>query len=107
MNVADYPMIASTSYVGLISLSDAHRIASRLSPTRWTVVGSLLGIAAQLWFMPYWGALMVFGIFVTGLWGWVLGAMVHAQWALRRPEVMAGRSRASAPSSAPRSSPTD
>jgi hypothetical protein len=112
MNVADYPMIASTSYVGLLSLHDAHRIARQLSPTRWTVVGSCLGIAAQLWFMPYWGALMVFGMFVMGLWGWVLGAMAHAQWVLRRRnlsavQLEAARRPGAVPSSAPRSSPTD
>ncbi len=81
MNVADYPMIASTSYVGLLTLSDAHAIARRLRPSRWTLAGALAGAGLQLWFMPYWGALMVFGIFVMALWGWALGAMVHAQWA--------------------------
>lgn len=111
MNVADYPMIASASYVGLLSLKDAHRIARSLGPSRWTLLGASAGVALQLWFMPYWGGLMVFGIFVLGLWGWALGAMVHAQWVLRRRELgtvqlKAARSPRAAPSSGPRSSPT-
>jgi hypothetical protein len=62
--------------------------------------------------MPYWGALMVFGMFVMGLWGWVLGAMAHAQWVLRRRnlsavQLEAARRPGAVPSSAPRSSPTD
>lgn len=90
MNVADYPMIASTSYVGLLTLKDAHAIARSLGPSRWTVLGAALGAALQLWFMPYWGGLMVFGIFVMALWGWALGAMAHAQWARPRPRSKAG-----------------
>jgi len=100
MNVSDYPMIASGFYVGLLSRGDAHRIARCLEPSHWTVGGASIGVAMQLWFMPYWGGLMVFGIFVMSLWGWALGAMAHARF-------KAARGPGAAPSSAPHSSPTD
>jgi hypothetical protein len=83
MNVADYPMIASASYAALLPLPLAHAAWRRLGPSRWTLTGAALGAAAQLWFMPYWGGLMAFGIFVLGLWGWALGAMAHAEWTAR------------------------
>lgn len=82
MNVADYPMIASAFYAALLTPRRAHVIYRRLGPSRWTLAGAALGIATQLWFMPYWGGLMAFGVFVLALWGWALGAMAHA--AVRR-----------------------
>jgi hypothetical protein len=86
MNVADYPMIASASYPALLGLGDAHRVLRRLGPSRWTVTGGALGVATQLWFMPYWGGLMAFGVFVLGLWGWTIGAMAQSAWDRRRTE---------------------
>lgn len=82
MNVADYPMIASAFYAALLTPRQAHAIFRRLGPSRWTLAGAALGIATQLWFMPYWGGLMAFGVFVLALWGWTLGAIAHG--AVRR-----------------------
>ena len=77
MNVSDYPMIASAFYPALLSHRAALRVMRHLGPSRWTVSGALVGVGTQLWFMPYWGGLMVFGLFVLGLWGWALGAMLR------------------------------
>lgn len=79
MNVADYPMIASAFYPALLSHRDALRIARHFGASRYTVGGALLGATTQLWFMPWWGGLTVFGIFVLGLWGWALGAMLRSR----------------------------
>jgi len=78
MNVADYPMIASAFYPALLTHRDALGVARRLGASRWTLSGASIGMATQLWFMPWWGGLTVFGVFVLGLWGWALGAMLHA-----------------------------
>jgi hypothetical protein len=78
MNVADYPMIASAFYPAFFS--HAHfRIFMRHArrPNAYTVGGAILGAALQLWFMPYFGALMALGIFVLALWGWAAGAMIR------------------------------
>ncbi len=90
MNVADYPMIASMSYVALFS--PAHfRLVLRHArrPNRWNVTGAALGVAAQLWFMPYWGGLMAFGLLVCALWGWAAGSMLRAE--LGRPLAQGAR----------------
>ena len=103
MNVADYPMIASIFYCALFSRAHFRlvlRYARRASP--WNVSGTVIGVAAQLWFIPYWGALTVFGLFVMGLWGWAAGSMLEMQFtALRRRQ----SPRATAHASAPRESP--
>jgi hypothetical protein len=78
MDVADYPMIASAFYPALVSHRGALRVARHLGASRWTIGGATLGVSAQLWFMPWWGGLTIFGMFVLGLWGWSLGAMVAA-----------------------------
>ncbi|MDQ3033554.1 MAG: hypothetical protein M3Y87_14135 [Myxococcota bacterium] len=80
MNVADYPMIASAFFPALISRGQARIVARHLGPSRWTVSGALIGIATQLWFLPWWGRLTIFGIFVLALWGWAAGAMARASW---------------------------
>lgn len=79
MNVADYPMIASVSYVALFGPGHFRLVLRHARrPNAWNVTGAAVGVAAQLWFMPYWGALMAFGLFVCALWGWAAGAMLRA-----------------------------
>lgn len=80
MDVADYPMIASSFYPALFSGAHARRLAPFFRPSRWNVTGALLGVATQLWFMPWWGRPTVFGIFVLALWGWALGAFAALAW---------------------------
>lgn len=91
MNVADYPMIASAFFPALLSRGQARLVARKLRPSRWTIGGALLGVATQIWFMPWWGRLTIFGIFVLAIWGWAAGAMVHASVPARprRPEAQA------------------
>jgi hypothetical protein len=84
MNVADYPMIASAFYVALFSRAHFRILLRHARPNAFTLAGGALGAAGQLWFMPWVGALTVFGIFVMALWGWTMGAFVRA-WAKRRP----------------------
>lgn len=78
MNVADYPMIASTFYVALFSRAHFRILLRHMRPNAYTLAGGALGAAGQVWFMPWVGALMVFGIFVMALWGWTMGAMARA-----------------------------
>jgi hypothetical protein len=77
MNVADYPMIASAFYPALFSRAHFRIFLRHAHANAWTLGGAALGVATQLWFMPYWGALMALGIFVLGLWGWASGAMLR------------------------------
>ena len=78
MNVADYPMIASAFYPALFSRSHFTLLLRHARrPNAWNVTGAALGVAAQLWFIPYWGTLTVFGIFVCALWGWASGSMLR------------------------------
>ena len=77
MNVADYPMIASAFYPALFSRGHFRLLLGHARPNAYTLAGAALGVGGQLWFMPYWGALMAFGIFVMALWGWAGGAMVR------------------------------
>jgi hypothetical protein len=89
MNVADYPMIASISYVALFSPAHVRLVLRHARPNAWNVTGAALGVAAQLWFMPYGGALMVFGLFVCGSWGWAAGSMLRTyRGALPRTRAM-------------------
>ena len=80
MNVADYPMIASAFFPALVTRGQARILARHLGPSRWTVIGAAIGIATQIWFLPWWGRLTIFGIFVLAVWGWAAGAMAHASW---------------------------
>lgn len=78
MNVADYPMIASAFYPALFSRAHFRLLLRHARrPNAWNVTGAALGVAGQLWFMPYWGGLMALGLFVMGLWGWATGAMLR------------------------------
>lgn len=95
MNVSDYPMIASAFYPALFTRARFRLVLRRAGPTRWTIGGALLGVAAQAWFVPYWGALTIFGVFVMALWGWAAGAMV----ALGYAGVVTGRHTRASPSS--------
>ncbi len=80
LNVSDYPMLASAFYPALFTRARFRLVLRHARrPTPFTVVGAGIGAAAQLWFMPYWGALTIFGIFVMALWGWAAGAIV-AMW---------------------------
>ena len=40
----------------------------------------------QVWAIPWWGELTIFGLFVMGLWGWATGAMLHMVWDRRKRE---------------------
>ena len=79
MNVADYPMIVAASYPCLFSRTDFERLLQHLGPSRWTLTGAAVGVLMQLWAMPWWGALTIFGLFVMGLFGWSAGAMIDAR----------------------------
>lgn len=82
MDVADYPMIACASYAAFFSREHAEALAPSLRLSRWNVIGAALGIATQLWFMPFWGRLTIFGILVLALWGYAMGSFAHAHFAL-------------------------
>ena len=78
MNVADYPMIASAFYPALFPRAHFRLVLRHARrPNAFNVTGAALGVAAQLWFIPWWGALTIFGIGVMALWGWASGAMVR------------------------------
>ncbi|MFN9813599.1 MAG: hypothetical protein ACK6CU_28650 [Deltaproteobacteria bacterium] len=78
MDVADYPMIASSFYPALFSRAEARIYAPFNRPRAWNQAGAALGVATQLWFMPWWGRLTVFGIVVLALWGYGLASVGHA-----------------------------
>ncbi|MCA9605357.1 MAG: hypothetical protein KC619_07170 [Myxococcales bacterium] len=83
LNVSDYPMLASAFYPALFTHARFRLVLRHARrPTAFTVTGAVIGAAAQLWFMPWWGALTGFGIFVMALWGWSAGAIV-AMYATR------------------------
>lgn len=87
MNVADYPMIASTFYPALFRREHWDRLEPfLLRPSRPTLCGAAFGVAAQLWFIPSSEALTLFGVFVTALWGWWSAAILQMMWAERRKE---------------------
>ncbi len=77
MNVADYPMIASTFYPSLFTAGHWRILERYLArPSRWNVGGALLGAAAELWWLPYGGAMSAFGVGVCMLWGWAAGSLL-------------------------------
>jgi hypothetical protein len=78
MNVADYPMIASAFYPAFFRENDFARVLEHMRPSVYTVLGAVIGVALQLWFMPWIGALTLFGIVVTALWGWSAAAMIRS-----------------------------
>lgn len=84
MDVADYPMIASAFYPALFSRAEARIYAPFFRPSRWNVAGAALGAAIQVWFLPWWGRLTIFGVFVLALWGWSLASIAHAIVTRRR-----------------------
>lgn len=78
MNVADYPMIASAFYPALFSRAHFRLVLRHARrPNAFNVTGAAFGVAAQLWFIPWWGNLTIFGIGVMALWGWAAGAMIR------------------------------
>lgn len=104
MDVADYPMIASSFYPALFSRAEARIYAPYFRPSRWNVLGAAVGVAIQVWFIPWWGRLTIFGIFVLAFWGWSLASIAHAiaSRRARRGKADAGRGRgATAVSSKP------
>lgn len=78
MDVADYPMIASSFYPALFSRGEGRLYAPFFRPSAWNVGGAALGVAIQLWFMPWWGRLTIFGLFVLAIWGYALASVAHA-----------------------------
>jgi hypothetical protein len=78
MDVADYPMIASSFYPALFSRAEARLYAPFFRPSAWNVIGAALGVAIQIWFMPWWGRLTIFGTFVLAFWGYGLASIAHA-----------------------------
>lgn len=90
MDVADYPMIASVFFPALLARGQARIVARHVRPSRWTVGGALIGVATQIWFIPWWGRMTIFGIGVLAIWGWLAGAMARASIPeRRRPQVRA------------------
>lgn len=83
MDVADYPMIASAAYPALVSRAHARVLARHLRPNAWTLAGAAIGVGTQLWFMPWFGRLTIFGIGVLAIWGWALGAMARMSFRVR------------------------
>ncbi|MFK7989466.1 MAG: hypothetical protein AB8I08_25850 [Sandaracinaceae bacterium] len=77
LNVSDYPMIVSVSYPCLFSEAHFRAVIAHAGVSRWTVTGAVVGAAMQVWAIPWWGDLTIFGIFVLGLWGWAAGAMLR------------------------------
>lgn len=78
MNVADYPMLASVFYPALFPRAHFRLVLRHArGPNAFNVTGAALGVAAQLWFIPWWGPLTIFGIGVMALWGWAAGAMIR------------------------------
>ncbi|MBX7196586.1 MAG: hypothetical protein K1X94_31325 [Sandaracinaceae bacterium] len=84
MDVADYPMLASCFYPALFPRGEARLYAPSFRPSAWNVTGAAIGVATQLWFMPFWGRLTIFGIAVLALWGYGLGSLAHALVVRRR-----------------------
>lgn len=80
LDIPDYPLIASAFYPSLFTDPQWRRVLARARPSPWTVLGGVAGGGAQIWFMPWWGPMSIFGIFVLSLWGWAAGAMLHAWW---------------------------
>ena len=80
MNVADYPMIASCFYPALFGEAHWRRLSLHLRASPWTLGGAALGVAMQVWWMPYVGPLMVFGAAVMAVWGAWTGAMAAMVW---------------------------
>jgi hypothetical protein len=78
MNVSDYPMITLACYPFLFSRGH-FRILSRslFRVSASNILGASVGIGTQLWFMPWWGGLTVFGLFVMALYGWAAAAMLR------------------------------
>ncbi len=96
MDVADYPMIASSFYPALFSRAEGRLYARYFRPSAWNLTGAALGVATQLWFMPWWGRLTIFGMFVLGFWGWSLGSIAQASWVGRRRRNRPARASAGA-----------
>lgn len=85
MNVSDYPMIVSAYYPCLFSRAQFRILLGYfLRASRWTVPSAALGVFLQVWAIPWWGELTIFGLFVMGLWGWATGAMLHMVWDRRK-----------------------
>ncbi|MCB9616135.1 MAG: hypothetical protein H6722_27170 [Sandaracinus sp.] len=81
MNVADYPMLASAFYPALFTAARWRRLEPELfTASRWNVGGAILGVSAQLWWMPWWGELTIFGLGVMAIWGWWGGSMLRLSW---------------------------
>jgi len=78
MNVSDYPMITLMSYPLLFSKGHFRILARHLlRPSKANVAGAVIGMALQAWFIPWWGALTIFGLFVMALYGWSAGSMIE------------------------------
>lgn len=86
MNVADYPMIASAFYPALFSRAHFRLVLRHAHANAWTLSGAAVGVAAQLWWIPWWGGLTVFGIVVMALWGWAAAAMLRMLYRARSVE---------------------
>lgn len=71
-------MIASAFYPALFSRAHFRLVLRHARrPNAFNVTGAAFGVAAQLWFIPWWGNLTIFGIGVMALWGWAAGAMIR------------------------------
>ena len=77
MNVSDYPMLASAFYPALFT-RDHWKIVEKsiFRVGWWNVGGALLGAGLQLWFIPWWGSLTIFGIFVAAWWGYLIMSLL-------------------------------
>lgn len=84
MGVADYPLMASTFYPALFSRGQWRIVWRHFRASRATISGAAIGAAVQLWFMPWWNHMNVYGILVLALWGFAAGAMLQAMIASTR-----------------------
>jgi hypothetical protein len=102
MNVADYPMLASAFYPSLFTAARWRLLERELyAASRWNVAGAAIGVGAQLWWMPWWGELTIFGLGVMAIWGWWIGSMLRIYVSRRRPRSPTEPTKPSQPSESP------
>lgn len=80
LDIPDYPLIASAFFPALLSRGQWRLLRRHLGPSLFTLSGAALGAFTQVWFMPWWGLMSSFGIFVLALWGWSVGALIRLTW---------------------------
>ena len=52
-------------------------VGAQLGAPALVLLGAAVGVGAQLWWMPWWGELTIFGLGVMAIWGWWIGSMLR------------------------------